>query len=273
VKKLEAKAAREGRWVDTTNLSTEELREWMRMHGLNTGTRQHSANEASHYCCLRVCASSLHLIGTTRNVGGLRYKFPAVDGPARFVTWCADAASWTVAAGIRRAYDSEVARRLPDPRPTLAAYGAPIKARFAPREDMRLEEAVVRALGLVDEDTSVLLVLPLVLVKNEERLDAGALLGLAREANVTAELGMFLDLTSELSGRQWFREVARELTPHEAPPRYYPEPRGGKHGRSLADERTPAVVRRWGFRMDASEEDLRHFLRKHLGLVPERHAR
>ena len=114
----------------------------------------------------------------------------------------------------------------------------------------------------------MLLVLPFVLVKNEERLDTGALLALARQANLTAELGMFLDLTSELSGRQWFRELASQLTPREGPPRYYPEPRGGKYGRALADERTPAVVRRWGFRMDASEEDLRHFLRKHADTGP-----
>jgi len=62
-----------------------------------------------------------------------------------------------------------------------------------------------------------------------------------------------------------FRSLAKRLAPNKGKPRYYPEPRGGKYGRVLADARTPAVVARWGFRMNTTQRDLRGFLRKHLG--------
>jgi hypothetical protein len=137
---------------------------------------------------------------------------------------------------------------------------------------MRLEEAVVRALQFVDEDPSLLLVLPLVLVKNEEQLDVGDLLARAHAEGLGAELGMFLDLTATPSGCERFHDLAARLTPREGQPRYYPAPLGGKRGRALADERTPAVVRRWDFRMNATEDDLRQFLQKHIAPAPERRA-
>ncbi len=53
--------------------------------------------------------------------------------------------------------------RTKDPRPTLAAYGAPL-ASFAPRREMPLEEAVVRALVSARRDASVALVLTLIII-------------------------------------------------------------------------------------------------------------
>jgi len=87
--------------------------------------------------------------------------------------------------------------RTKDPRPTLAAYGAPL-AGFAPLREMPLEEAVVRALVAARRDATVALVLPLVLLKNAARLRTRFLRKLGREQGVEAELGMMLDLAAAL---------------------------------------------------------------------------
>jgi hypothetical protein len=108
-------------------------------------------------------------------------------------------------------------------------------------------------------------VLPVVLVKNENALSAEALLDRARNHGVLPELGAVLDLTSELSGRPLFAQIAAGCPPNAGPPRYLPEENRGPYGRRLADLRTPPVVARRGFRMNATEDDMRGFLRKHLG--------
>jgi len=123
-----------------------------------------------------------------------------------------------------------MATRSKDPRPTLTAYGAPLF--FSARRDMGLEEAVVRSLRVLRRDPTVLLSLPVVLVKNERALDGGELLAKAKELGLEAELGMVLDLTGELSRRPRFR----------AP-----------------------VVARWGFRMNMPESSFQQFLAKHHG--------
>jgi hypothetical protein len=46
-------------------------------------------------------------------------------------------------------------------------------------------------------------------------------------------------------------------------PRYLPEP-ASDYERKLADQRTPAVARRWGLRMNMTEASVREFVRKHL---------
>ena len=52
---------------------------------------------------------------------------------------------------------------------------------------MGLEEAVVRSLRVLRRDPTVLLSLPVVLVKNERALDGGELLAKAKELGVEAE--------------------------------------------------------------------------------------
>src|SRR6266568_4531797 len=70
-----------------------------------------------------------------------------------------------------------MAARSKDPRPTLTAYGAPLF--FVAKRDMGLEEAVVRSLRVLRRDPTVLMSLPVVLVKNERALDGGELLAKA----------------------------------------------------------------------------------------------
>ena len=152
--------------------------------------------------------------------------------------------------------------RSKDPRPTLTAYGAPLF--FSARRDMGLEEAVVRSLRVLRRDPTVLLSLPVVLVKNERVLDDGQLLAKAKELGLEDELGMVLDLTAELSGRRRFGALARRLTMPSTAPRYLTDARSS-FARRAADESTPLVVARWGFRMNMPESSFRQFLAKHHG--------
>jgi hypothetical protein len=155
-----------------------------------------------------------------------------------------------------------MAVRSKDPRPTPTAYGAPLF--FSAKRDMGLEEAVVRSLRVLRRDPSVLLSLPVVLVKNERALDGSALLAKAKELGLEAELGMVLDLTAEVSHRRKFRALAKRLTVPRAAPRYLTDARSS-FARRAADESTPPVVARWGFRMNMPESSFRQFLVKHHG--------
>ncbi len=155
-----------------------------------------------------------------------------------------------------------MAARSKDPRPTLTAYGAPLF--FVAKRDMGLEEAVVRSLRVLRRDPTVLLSLPVVLVKNERVLDDDELLAKAKELGLEAELGMVLDLTCELSGRRRFRTLAMRLTVPHVALRYLTDARSS-FARHAADESTPPVVARWGFRMNMPEASFRQFLAKHHG--------
>ncbi len=149
-----------------------------------------------------------------------------------------------------------------DPRPSLAAYGAPL-AGVEPRARMGREEALVAGLAAAANDPTLLRVLPVVVLRNEGRLDWHELRARARRAKVRAELGMFLDLTAEVTGHENLREEAHGLQDRRRRvPRYLPGPRSDFE-RRLADRRTPPAARRWGFRMNLSEESLRAFVRKH----------
>jgi hypothetical protein len=152
-----------------------------------------------------------------------------------------------------------------DPRPTLVALGAPLM--FRAQQDMSLEDAVARSLRLMYEDATVLLSLPVVLAMNEDELDEPALRRKARELGVEAELGMVLDLTAELAGRPRFHSWTDGLQAAEPAPRYLAPPRAAAsyYQRRLADERTPPVVARWGFRVNTSEGSFRQFFAKHHG--------
>jgi len=156
-----------------------------------------------------------------------------------------------------------MAGRRTNPRRTLAAFGAPLMV--PPRVEMPLEEAVVRALVSTRRDSRLLLALPVVLLKNAGKLHLRRLVRKAKERGVEAELGMFLDLAAKFGRRPALSMAARKLHPREGAPRYYPRLLGGVYEKQLADERTPAVAARWGFRMNATEADLRGFVRKHLG--------
>lgn len=156
---------------------------------------------------------------------------------------------------------SEVLHR--NPRPSLAVYGAPL-AGIEPMQEMSREEALVVGLLEARTDPTLLRVLPVVVLRNEERLDWDEVRGRARRAKLKAELGMLLDLTAAVSGHAALHEQTLGLADHRRRvPRYLPEPTS-EFERRLADKRTPPAARRWGFRMNMSEASVGEFVRKHV---------
>jgi len=148
-----------------------------------------------------------------------------------------------------------------NPRPTLAAYGAPLVV--SPKRDMSLEEALARALVAGRRDPTLVLSVPVVLLDNARTLDARKLVSAARRHGVASELGMMLDLTARVGRRRKFAKLARQFPKRSGRPAYYPRVLGGRRGRALADLNTPPVVASWGFRMNETEADLRTFVEKH----------
>jgi len=150
-----------------------------------------------------------------------------------------------------------------DPRPSLAAYGTPLVG-VGPAQEMGREEALVAGLQEARTDPTLLRALPVMVLRNEGRLDWDDVRGRARRGKLNAELGMLLDLTAAVSGHASLREQARGLADRRRRvPRYLPEP-ASQFERRLADKRTPAAARRWGFRMNMSQESLGEFVRKHV---------
>ncbi len=130
-----------------------------------------------------------------------------------------------------------------NPRPTLAAYGAPLAV--TPKRDMTLEEALARALVAARRDPTLVLSVPVVLLDNARTLDGWKLRRTAREHGVASELGMMLALAAKVGRRRTLARLARLLPKRTGRPAYYPRVLGGRRGRALADLNTPRSRTRW----------------------------
>ena len=140
----------------------------------------------------------------------------------------------------------------------LAHLGAPLYGSTAVEaSDVPPPERVLaEALPLARQDATVARALPVALYRTRKHLDFILLRRLARERGQGRTLGFFLDLTAELSGD---RSLAREARPllSEARRRVrvsqFFKLRSATE-RRLAELKTPAVARRWGFRMNLSAD-------------------
>jgi hypothetical protein len=147
-------------------------------------------------------------------------------------------------------------------RASLAALGAPL-AVVKPVLRCAPHEAVIQGIELAREDGTLLRVLPVVLARNEDTLDWSALKELARRRKLKAELGMLLELTSQLTERPAFAAMAEDLRDRRRTARrYFPHAKSA-YERALAEQRSPKVARRWGFFMNLSEESFRSTLSRH----------
>jgi len=125
-----------------------------------------------------------------------------------------------------------------NPRPTLAAYGAPLAVK--PKRDMTLEEALARALVAARRDPTLVLSVPVVLLDNARTLDGRKLRRTAREHGVASELGMMLALAAKV-GRDG-RSRASRGSSRSAPGGRHTIPAcsaGGAAARSRTSTRRP----------------------------------
>jgi hypothetical protein len=111
-------------------------------------------------------------------------------------------------------------------------------------------------------------VLPVVLRANREALSLEDLRARSDPAQLPA-LGMLLELTAELTDddrlRGWAEELARQgarRTPPRLEPFFTSRPAGARY-LALAAERTPELVRRWGFVLATPLDDFRAALERH----------
>lgn len=147
-------------------------------------------------------------------------------------------------------------------RESLAAYGAPLLGD-EPRRHYTLSDTVLRGLKLARTDATVLRVLPLVVFKHVRDFDWTDLRERARRMNLKAELGMLLDLTSDVASLPAVRAEARQLSDGRRKRKRFFHPVHGQFERELAQMRTPASAARWGFFLNMPEDAFRETLRKH----------
>jgi len=138
-------------------------------------------------------------------------------------------------------------------RAQLAALGAPLQHDPVETSSAPVEETVVRGVRLAHRDPDVARTLPVCLYRQREVLDPERLRRLAMELDAKRSLGFFLALTATLSGDRRFARWAESLRDGRWTQTPRPFFRAGFRSRReqrLAEESTPRVARRWGWRMN-----------------------
>jgi hypothetical protein len=142
----------------------------------------------------------------------------------------------------------------------LIALGAPLWGRGAARRPP-VAATIARAIGEARNHPAILRVLPLVLQRHAGRLSWKALRAAVAPGDLAA-LGMVLDLSAAATGSDRLARWARALwntgvrQEPEAPFFDSPSARSPRY-LELAAQRTPEVVRRWGFLMATPLDDFR----------------
>jgi hypothetical protein len=151
----------------------------------------------------------------------------------------------------------------------LRGIGAPIVQAGSPDQPAPpLEELVAAGLRLTHTDASVARAMPIVLWRNRARLRFDELALAARQEGEGATLGLFLDLTYQLTNDREFAVVAGTLedTRSRSTTFFFTGAAATVVGRELADIRTPAVAHRWRFLMNMPFESFETLFRKHGGM-------
>lgn len=143
-------------------------------------------------------------------------------------------------------------------RRRLAALGAPVVAARGPVSRSRVEQALVQGVSLAHRDPALARSLPVAFYRQRDRVDPRKLFVLARDGLEKPAVGLFLELTAQLSGDRRFAAWARRLrdrrvrTKH---PFFYT--RAAAVQAATQPDRSPPVARRWGFRLDMTFDDFR----------------
>lgn len=146
---------------------------------------------------------------------------------------------------------------------SLTAYGAPL-AGWEPRPHLLLEETIAQGLVLSHSNATILRTLPLLIARNAATIDWPRLVRSADHHQVNAELGLIVELAAMFTADESLRRIMNDTWPQSSPatPRHY-FPVAGKYDAALAERRTPAVVRKWGFLMNMTEDSFRSMFDKH----------
>lgn len=157
--------------------------------------------------------------------------------------------------------DDERAVRL---RMQLKGLGAPLQDAAAPVADDDVEETVVRGVALAHHDPHLARALPVCLHRQRHTLRPERLRHHARRLGETRSVGFFLDLTAVLSRDDQFATWAEAFRDRRcrAPFDFFQATSRSRLQRRAAEERTPAVAREWGLRMNMDLDAFRDTFEK-----------
>ncbi len=150
-------------------------------------------------------------------------------------------------------------------RGRLAAVGAPLGGPAPRNRRLPLEEVLADGLVLAHHSPTVARVLPVAFWRQRDKLDYERLERAATLRDERQALGFYLELTGQLGGA---RRLVRRATHLRDRRRTALRPffSGGRRpfARAAAQEKSPALARRWGFLMNMELESFATTFRKHV---------
>lgn len=148
----------------------------------------------------------------------------------------------------------------------LGHYGAPllVPTHLRPEDVPPLERTLVAGLLLAHRDAIVAEVLPIVLWDQRGQLDFAKLGKLASKKSEAQSLGLFLDLTGDLSGDRTFGRAARTLRDrrYRRMRYFFSADSRSDLSREIARRHTPKVAKRWHYFMNMTLEGFESHFRK-----------
>ncbi|MEO6951368.1 MAG: hypothetical protein ABI321_06105 [Polyangia bacterium] len=149
-------------------------------------------------------------------------------------------------------------------RSRLATLGAPVLARTAKRRSGRsLEELLVDGVELAHRDPAVARTMPVTFFRQRDDVDPDRLAQAARGRSEKAAVGMFLELTTAVSGDRRFSTWAKALRDRRVHVRrpFFHTRSASLRGAEMPDL-GPAQAHRWGYRLDLSLADFQSMFDK-----------
>jgi hypothetical protein len=134
------------------------------------------------------------------------------------------------------------------------------------------EETLVLAFKFARYNATVARVLPVALYKNFDHLNFEKLKTLCFKAGEKKTFGFFLDLTSELANSTRLHELAEEFHDRRCKKSqsFFVNQPQGKYAKRLEAKNTPALAKRWQFRMNMDLENFRSHFEKFVTLEQTR---
>jgi hypothetical protein len=161
--------------------------------------------------------------------------------------------------GVRRDLEEQ---RL---RGRLAALGAPLAGPPPRNPHLRPEEVLADGLVLAHHSPTVARVLPVAFWRQRDKLDYERLERAATQRDERQALGFYLELTGQLGGDRRLVRRARALRDRRRTAlRPFFSAGRGSFALAAAQEKSPALARRWGFLMNMELASFATAFHKHV---------
>jgi hypothetical protein len=153
-------------------------------------------------------------------------------------------------------------------RGRLAALGAPLGGPAPRNHRLRPEEVLAEGLVLAHRSPTVARVLPVAFWRQRDKLDYARLERAATLRDERQALGFYLELTGQLGGdRRLVRRAGGLRDRRRTALQPFFSGARGSFARTAAQEKSPALARRWGFLMNMELESFSTAFRKHVSVA------